>query len=834
MLRTAWTGSAFREPAGDAGVDRPLRFCYNPARNTAKDGRIMERFQQEYIEARKAVIARDFPGLNDRQREAVMATEGPLLILAGAGSGKTTVLIHRVANLIKYGRASDCELLPADADDEKLSAMQAYLAGDDTRRREAEAAAVLDPAEPWRILAITFTNKAAGELKERLQAKLGPAAEDIWARTFHSACVRILRRNAGLLGYPESFTIYDAEDRVSVMKRIIKERGLDEKMFPPKWVLTVIDRAKDRLRSPADLRAEADKRGDVRLQGAAELYRLYTARLLEAGAMDFEDLIYNTVRLLQEYPDVSAFYQNRFRYVLIDEYQDTNNLQYLLAQLLAGGRENICVVGDDDQSIYSFRGATIENILSFEQQYDNVRVIRLEQNYRSTGHILEAANGVVSHNGGRKGKRLWTDAGAGERITLYAAKNEEDEAQYIVSRVLTDVERGGRLQDHAVLYRMNAQSRAIEQAFLRNGIRPRIVKGNPFFERAEIKDLLAYFFVVENPADELRLVRIINTPARGIGQTTIEKLRSAARENGSSVFEAAAGADRFPELARAAEKLKGFVRLMEELAHTARTEGIEALYDALLEKTGYARLLEEEKTEEALNRLENIRELKSFIATYCRRNGKDASLAGFLDEVSLYTDLQNMSSDEDTVTLMTVHSAKGLEFPSVFIAGMEEGLFPSLQAIGESRQMEEERRLAYVAITRAKRRLTITSARQRMVFGQTAPHRVSRFVDEIPSEHIDRPYTEFRPTWFDAADETRPAQARKKPVRSTLQFSRQPQAPLPDIREGDRVVHKSFGSGTIRAMTPMGGDHLVEIDFDTEGRKKLMLRAASRYLSKEQ
>ena len=792
----------------------------------------MEQFRKDYIEARKEVIARDFSALNDRQLEAVMATEGPLLILAGAGSGKTTVLIQRVANLIKYGSASDCGDLPFDADDEKLAVMRAYLAGDESLRQEAERAASLDPVEPWRILAITFTNKAAGELKERLSARLGAAAEEVWARTFHSACVRILRREAGLLGYPSSFTIYDADDRVSVMKRIIKERGMDDKMFPAKWVLGVIDKAKDRLQSPDEFAEAAEKRGDVRMRGAAELYRLYADRLLEAGAMDFEDLIYNTVRLLREYPDVLGYYQNRFRYVLIDEYQDTNNLQYLLAGLLAGGSGNICVVGDDDQSIYSFRGATIENILSFERRYENARVIRLEQNYRSTGHILEAANGVVSHNGGRKGKRLWTEADAGDRLTLYVANNEEDEAQYIVRSVLADAERGTDLREHAVLYRMNAQSRAIEQAFLRSGIRPRIVKGNPFFERAEIKDLLAYFFVTENPADELRLLRIINTPPRGIGAATIEKARAAAQGSGLTLYEVISSAELFPELSRAAEKLKGFSRLLDQLRSAADEDGPEGLYDAVLEKTGYAFKLEEERTEDALNRLENIRELKSFIATYMRNNGEDASLAGFLDEVSLYTDLQNVGNDENTVTLMTVHSAKGLEFPVVFIAGMEEGLFPSLQAIGEPGQMEEERRLAYVAITRAKKKLVITSARQRMVFGQTASHRVSRFVDEIPSEHIDRPYAEFGTGYFDTVEEQRPV--RRTPVKPVLTPARRQTAPLPDIHVGDRVVHRTFGSGTVAVMTPMGGDCLMEVRFDTAGSKKLMLKAASRYMTIEE
>ena len=793
----------------------------------------MNSFEKDYTEARRAVIARNFPSLNDRQLEAVLATEGPLLILAGAGSGKTTVLINRIANLIKYGRASDSEGLPPEADGEKLALMRAYLAGDESRKREAELAAAYEPVAPDRILAITFTNKAAGELKERLGRMLGPAAEDVWARTFHSACVRILRREADRLGYPSSFAIYDTADRTAVMKRLIKEQNRDEKLYPPKWVLGVIDRAKDKLQSPEAFAAMAERAGDFRLQGAAELYAAYDRRLREAGAMDFEDLIYNTVRLIQEHEEVRAYYRRKFLYVLIDEYQDTNNLQYLLASLLAGERQNICVVGDDDQSIYAFRGATIENILSFEEQYKNTRVIRLEQNYRSTGHILDAANGVVSHNTGRKGKRLWTTADAGDRITLYVAKNEEDEAQYVVRQVLAAAERGDNLRDHAVLYRLNAQSRALEQAFLRNGVRPRIVKGNPFFERAEIKDLMAYFFVLMNPADELRLARIINVPARGIGATTLEKARAIAAENGLPLFTVISLAEQFPELGRAAEKLKAFAVMMNGLSAMAHTEGLEALYDAILETTGYARALEGTRTEENLNRLENIRELKSFIATHIRESGDD-SLAGFLDEVSLYTDLQDMTEDENTVTLMTIHSAKGLEFPTVFIVGMEEGIFPSLQAIGEADQMEEERRLAYVAITRAKKRLFITAARQRMVFGQTAPHRISRFVDEIPPEHIDRPYQAMRPAYFDFEDVPRAQAARPARPKTVAPPVTKPaeRDAAAIFHEGDRVEHSAFHQGVIVKMTPMGGDHLVEIEFQGAGVKRLMLKAAARYMKK--
>jgi DNA helicase-2/ATP-dependent DNA helicase PcrA len=788
----------------------------------------MELFMQNYIETRRTVIARDFPHLNDRQMQAVLATEGPLLILAGAGSGKTTVLINRVANLLKYGRASDSDELPPDANEEKLAVMRAYLAGDDGKRSEAESYAALDPVEPWRVIAITFTNKAADELRERLSRKLGPAAEGVWARTFHSACVRILRRDADKLGYPKSFTIYDEQDRLAIMRRTVKELNLDEKTYPAKWALSVLDRARNDMLSPDDFAVRAEKSIDYRMKDVSELYRVYAAKLFDAGAMDFDDLLYNAVRLLRDHEDVRGYYQRLFRYVLIDEYQDTNNLQYLMATLLAGGRKNICVVGDDDQSIYAFRGATIENILSFEDQYKNARVIRLEQNYRSTGHILDAANGVIANNVTRKGKKLWTDQGAGDRITLHIAKNEDDEAQYIVRQVLQAVQQGDNLRDHAVLYRVNAQSRALEQAFLRNGIRPRIIKGNPFFERAEIKDLMAYFFVLLNPSDDLRLQRIVNVPPRGIGEKTMDTAAAIAAKNGVPLFTVLGRAQMFPELARVAEKLESFTDMMDGLMKTAESAGLEELYDELLDKTGYARMLEQKHTDEDLNRLENVRELKSFIATHAVNTGDD-TLAGFLDEVSLYTDLQSMVADENTVTLMTVHSAKGLEFPTVFIAGMEEGLFPGLQAIGEASQMEEERRLAYVAITRAKKKLYITCARQRMVFGQTASHRVSRFVDEIPPEHVDRPYMDLKPNFFDSAEEKprTPWPPKEKaivpPAKKEVRT---------DFAVGDRVRHSAFKEGRIAKMTQMGGDFLVEIEFEGAGLKRLMLKAASRYMEK--
>ena len=485
-------------------------------------------FEKRYIAARKRVVEADFAKLNPMQREAVLATEGPLLVLAGAGSGKTTVLINRVANLLKYGRASDTDEVPESATEADLAVLEAGPSD------EARRLAAYEPVEPWRIIAITFTNKAADELKARLEAMLGERANDIWARTFHSACVRILRRDADKLGYPRDFTIYDTSDRLSIMKSIIREMDLDDKVYPPKAILARLDSARDELLSPEGFASKYGSASDPRLRKIAEIYKVYAARLFSAGAMDFDDLLYNTVRLFNEHPDVLEHYQRQFKYVLIDEYQDTNNLQYMLASMLADGWGNICVVGDDDQSIYKFRGATIENILSFEKQYKGCRTIRLEQNYRSTGHILSAANAVIANNTERKGKTLWTNAGAGDKLLLYTARNEDDEAQFVAAKILAHRGEGGNFRDCAVLYRMNAQSNRLEFAMKRNGIPYRIVGGMRFFDRAEIKDMLAYLCVLLSPSDDLRLSRIINTPARGIGARTIEQAQELAARVGAA------------------------------------------------------------------------------------------------------------------------------------------------------------------------------------------------------------------------------------------------------------------------------------------------------------
>ena len=842
----------------------------------------------DFCRARRAAIALNYQNLNPEQRKAVLATEGPLLLLAGAGSGKTTVLIHRVANLMRYGRGSDSPEVPEWVTEEDVEFLKAYAAHPVPEEKlRADRLCALEPAAPWTIIAITFTNKAAGELKERLEKMLGPSARDIWASTFHSACVRILRRDIEKLGFPSSFTIYDTDDSIRVMKDCIKELNFDDKQFPPRSVLGTISRAKDKMQLAADFAKDCDKSGDFRLQKIARLYAAYEKRLWEAGALDFDDIILHTVRLLQQDEEVRAYYQKKFRYVLIDEYQDTNNLQYLLASLLAGGYENICVVGDDDQSIYRFRGATIENILSFEDQYKGCRTIRLEQNYRSTKNILEAANAVIRHNQGRKGKELWTAGQEGEKVHLYTAMNENDEAQYVANQIMEDYRAGRKWNDHAILYRMNAQSNQLEVALKRNGIPYRVIGGTRFFDRAEVKDMLAYLCAIHNHADDLRLSRIINNPPRGIGNATIEKARAIATEQDLSLWDVISNAAAYPELQKAANKLGQFVTMMNELTALSHTMDLPAFYEEVVARTGYAAMLSAKNDIENRTRLENVRELLTSINGYIENAEGEPTLAGFLDEIALYTDLDNHDPNEDAVVLMTMHSAKGLEFPVVFVVGMEEGIFPGMRTIGEPEEMEEERRLCYVALTRAKERLYLTCAGQRMLFGRTSANRPSRFTGEIPTELLEqsgRNYLDRRPSYNweadDDFDQTRPAVStyrnpysrgeartappttyggRGIPAGSSTGYSRpaptQPQfarpsrpiagrpssgytsagsaAPLPAFQKGDMVEHKAFGRGMVLSVQKMGGDALIEIAFDNVGTKRLMLKSAAQHMKKQ-
>ena len=843
----------------------------------------MTDFNARYIAARRAVIARDFKRLNPMQRQAAMTTEGPLLLLAGAGSGKTTVLIQRVYNLLTYGRGSDSDFVPEWAAEEDLAFLENFPdRPDDMDAERARRLCAVDVPRPWEIIAITFTNKAAGELKDRLAARLGPMANDIWASTFHSACVRILRRDIDRIGFDKDFTIYDTDDAKRVIKDIVKEQNLDEKSFQPKSILTIISGAKDKYQSPEDFAKAHSSENDWKMSRIAKVYAAYEKKLRAANALDFDDIIYHTVTLLQQEPEVLAYYQNKFRYVLVDEYQDTNHLQYLLTSLLAGGRKNLCVVGDDDQSIYRFRGANIENILNFEQQYPAARTIRLEQNYRSTQNILDAANAVIKNNAGRKGKTLWTDNGAGETVTVKTNFNESDEANYVVGDILMGVNRGRNFRDTAVLYRMNAQSNALEYAMKRNGIPYKVVGGMKFFDRAEVKDMLAYLCVLNNPMDDLRLRRIINNPPRGIGATTLDKVAVLAEGQGASLYEIIRNADLFPELKSASAKLLKFADLIDGLRRQGADLALPEFYDAVCDQTGYVKALEEKNDMESRGRIENVQELKSNILGFLEQDPEDATLSGFLNEIALYTDLDSVDADDNCVTMMTIHSAKGLEFPVVYVVGMEEGIFPGSSAQYDQEELEEARRLCYVAMTRAKEKLTLTNCRQRMLYGRTSANRASRFLEEIPEENMHweskpeprfggmehdstfggdrweggsfgssysggssyggyaprpaRPstgiYTSGGPRENGSVHAYRAEQAPRQRPLASAQRSAAPAAGLMQLEKGDMVRHTAFGQGMVLSVRPMGGDALVEVAFDQVGSKKLMLKSAGKHMEK--
>lgn len=790
-----------------------------------------EQFETRFLDARRKYIEGQFMNLNAMQRQAVLTTEGPLLLLAGAGSGKTTVLIHRIANLIRFGRGSDTYEIPDTVNEEDVLFLE-QLGADASEfdRHRADWLCACEPASPWSIIAITFTNKAANELKERLSRMLGPEAMDIWAMTFHSACCRILRRDIERLGYSRSFTIYDTADSERIMKDLIKDMGLDDKTFPAKYVLSVISREKDKMVMPGDLLGWAEDTGDLKMLPIARLYQKYQNRLKENNAVDFDDIILLTVKLLQENEDIRSYYQRKFRYVLVDEYQDTNHLQYLLTSLLAGGYENICVVGDDDQSIYRFRGATIENILDFEKQYRGARTIRLEQNYRSTQAILNAANAVIAHNLGRKGKRLWTANDGGQPVTVYEAADESSEASYVAGQIISR-SRGKDFKDYAVLYRTNAQSNVLEYAFKRNAIPYRVIGGTRFFDRAEVKDMLAYLCVINNRSDDLRLKRIINNPARGLGAKTIETAERLAQASELPLYTVISDPHSYGPLEKPAGKLLQFTALIEGLAKLLdESDDLCEFYDQVLLQTGYEDMLKAKDTEENRTRLENVRELKSSIHAYVE-NADTPSLAGFLEEIALYTDIEQYNEGDDAVVMMTMHSSKGLEFPHVFLVGFEDGLFPGMRAIGDREEMEEERRLCYVAITRAKQTLTITHAHQRMLYGRTSAAMASRFLRELPADEIvkkggipNRPAASF--------GTYRQEVPRYSAYVPTYTVPAAPKAPMIELSKGDMVNHTAFGRGMVLSVVKMGGDALLEIAFDQIGTKKLMAKTASAHMKK--
>lgn len=725
--------------------------------------------------------------LNEMQQLAVETTEGPLLILAGAGSGKTTVLVNRVQHIVESGLA-----------------------------------------QPWQVLAITFTNKAAGEIRERLERAIGSEANSIWAFTFHSCCARILRRFGERLGYSSHFTIYDTDDQKRVMKHCQKSLGLTDKIIHHKSILSEISSAKDSLIDADEYKSMSAN--DYRKAKIADCYELYQKELLKSDAMDFDDIIFNTVKLLEENDDVRELYQKQFKYVMVDEYQDTSHVQYILVSLLAGGYKNICVVGDDDQSIYRFRGATIENILSFEQQYKNAKVIRLEQNYRSTQNILDGANAIIANNKNRKGKSLWTSAGAGEKIILNTVNSERDESDFIVDEIMKNVAHGKKMSDHAILYRMNAQSRNLEITLTKSGIPHKIIGGNRFFDRKEIKDIVSYFAVINNPADNVRLQRIINVPKRGIGETMFANVLEIATGLGISAFEVCERSDEFQKTLRSAQKLMGFAGMIKHFqALLEEGMNLSDLLQEVLDETKYFDYLDEDP-ETAEDRKNNISELSSMFIKY-QEEDEEFDLSSFLEDVALVSDIDSYNETDDAVVLMTLHSAKGLEFPIVFIPGMEEGIFPGNQSIYSDEDLEEERRLAYVGVTRAKEKLYLINARQRMLYGTTNRNMASRFIREIPmhvTEDITMDNNMNRSSGFtsknNAITQNNPKKANTENAHKFGQVQAQAVDSNVDYNVGDTVVHKAFGTGVILSKTAMGGDFLLEIAFDKAGTKKLMAK----------
>lgn len=730
-------------------------------------------------------LKKQFSHMNNMQQQAVFCTEGPLLILAGAGSGKTTVLVNRIAYILQS-----------------------------------------ELCKPWQILAITFTNKAAGELKERICNAVPEGGSDIWAATFHSTCARILRRYGDRIGFTSHFTVYGTDDQKKLVKDILKQLNYDEKMLPVKRVLNEISKAKDEMLTPQEMLKRAGY--DNLKQSVAKVYEIYQSRLKTADAMDFDDMLCKTVELFQKCPDILEFYQNQFKYIMVDEYQDTNKVQYKFVSMLAAKYGNICVVGDDDQSIYKFRGATIENILSFENTFKGAKMIRLEQNYRSTQNILNAANGVISNNTMRKGKTLWTENAVGDKIEVHTSDSERDEAQFIAKTILDGVADGRKFSDFAILYRMNAQSNSIEQALSRSGIPHRVIGGRRFYDREEIRDMVAYLQVINNPHDDVRLGRIINVPKRGIGATTLEKASEIAAGLGESIYSVIKDADVYPQLSRAATKLKSFVALIDGLmeAEQSGDYSLAELYNLILEHTDYEKYLKTEKDNPDV-RIENIEELSSNIIKFEEDYAEEASLSNFLEEISLQTDIDNYDAEADSSVMMTLHSAKGLEFPVVFIAGLEEGVFPSIATMMNPDELNEERRLAYVGITRAKEKLYITKAKSRMLMGHTSYNKVSRFVNEIPPELLN--YAGEKKTFastngFSASSSHISIGAGSKftPNKSFNTFTKPAVKSGTVYKKGDCVFHKVFGKGMIMKTEKMGNDTMLEVAFDKAGTKTLM------------
>ncbi len=784
---------------------------------------------ERYLKAKRALFEKAYNNLNDMQKRAVFTVNGPLLVIAGAGSGKTTVLVRRIAFIIKYGNAYLSDYVPYDIDEryvEKLEKAVEYADKEEIMSILSEFSS--SPCEPYRMLAITFTNKAAKEIKDRLVTEIGneDISKEIWAGTFHSVCMRILRVYGERVGYRSGFSIYDADDSKKAVATAMKEINVDEKSFPVKAVMNIISDAKNRLVTPDEFLLEA--KNDFRLKKIAAIYKQYQKNLMESNVMDFDDIIMKTVELLDKFEDVRNYYQSKFKYVCVDEYQDTNEAQFKLTALLAGGYKNLMVVGDDDQSIYKFRGATIENILNFDRRFSDATVIKLEQNYRSTQTILDAANAVIKNNRGRRGKNLWTNAGEGEKITVKEVDDQNAEARFIVDKINKLVsENKAEYKDFAVLYRNNAQSSSIEKTFAKSGVPYRMLGGTRFNDRKEIRDIVAYLHVIENRNDKERLLRIINEPKRKIGDRTLEAVDLIAKEQSCSFFSVIENADKFVALEKSAKKLKEFAELINDLGRLSEVVSLEVLIRETLERSGYRQMLIDGGEPEQ-DRLDNLDEFVSGAIDYVNsfENEPDMSptLSGFLEENALVADVDKYDDKADAVVMMTIHSSKGLEFPMVFLPGMEDGIFPGHQSImGTDAEIEEERRLAYVAITRAKKQLFISHANSRLLYGKTSYNPVSRFLKEIPEEFTvydgrRRPMPKTSNTLpFDMGD--------YKPQYERVTISK-PVRPIAGSREafveGDRVKHITFGEGEILSVKALGADTLYEIVFDKVGTKKLM------------
>lgn len=782
-----------------------------------------------YIKAKRALFDKYYSFLNEKQREAVYTVKGPVLILAGAGSGKTTVLTNRIAHIIRYGDAYFSPDVPDFITDDDIEAHERALALSSEELGKYLSVFAKYNCPPWAILAITFTNKAANEIKERLNRILDTDATDIWAGTFHSVCMRILRSHGTELGYRPAFGVCDADDSKKLISRCMKDLNIDEKRLSIKAVMNEISRAKDRLKDPYDYAMEVGS--DARYKEVARIYELYQKRLMESNLLDFDDIIMKTVELLKGNPETLAYYQNKFKYVLVDEYQDTNHAQFVLVSLLADFYKNIMVVGDDDQSIYKFRGATIENILSFDKKYTDATVVKLEQNYRSTSNILNAANSVISNNDHPHPKTLWCKNEEGDKILVKEVYTQNDESRFIIDKIIElKGERSLEYRDFAILYRINAQSMNLETMFAKSGIPYRMLGSLRFYDRKEVKDIIAYLSIINNPSDNVRLRRIVNEPKRKIGDASFDTASKMAEELGIPTLELLKNATQYMAIPKmASNAMEAFYKVIDSLRCDLHTMPLNAFVRQVIKRTGYEAALVALGQAEA-ERLENLDSLCVAVKEY-EENAEEPSLVGFLEEVSLISDIDRYDETADAVTLMTIHSAKGLEFPVVFLPGMEDGVFPGQQSISMMSEIEEERRLAYVAITRAKKTLIITHTRERMLYGMTQRNPLSRFVKEINPEYLD--IKKERATSFGGF-----APVEKKP-QNLGGFFAKPKTSAPQRSSavslfsiGDRVKHMTFGEGTVINVSQMGNDHLYEIAFDNVGTKKLMANYVSKLMKK--